>query len=194
MKSRNTGFPFTSPIEIPYSVQVKIENEETVPINSYDFSTAPADIRQRWVEQIIKDLQPGQKGLTAVRPCEIVVNINGTVEIRADPASSTEEKHQYVYPDRFRIPPATVEGLPLVEQASRAEMFAFGSLVYQIYSGHKPFEYLPDDCVEERFANAEFPRDTLDLDQWPLILSSWSFEFARDIHNSIPSTFSPSSI
>lgn len=182
-----------SPIEIPYRVQVKIENEETVPINSYDFSTTPADIRQRSVEQIIKDLQPGQKGLTAIRTCDIILNTNGTVEICAELASSAE-KHQYVYPDRFRIPPATVEDLPLDQQASRAEMFAFGSLVYHIYSGHKPFEHLPDDGVEERFANAEYPRDTFDLDPWPMILSSWSLEFARDLHNSVPSTSSPSSI
>lgn len=175
------------PVEVPCSVVVNTENGETVPINSYNFSNTSADIRQQWVKHVVEDLQPGRSGLKTIRACKIVLNIDGTAKISADPTSPAE-KHQYVYPVRFRIPPATVEDLSLEEQeqVTRAEMFAFGSLIYHIYSGHKPFNNLEDDSVQERFANAEFPDDTLDLDQWPMILSSWSLEFARHLHDIIP--------
>lgn len=174
-------------IEVNYSVLVNTLNGELVSINSYDFFTTLADIRQQWVEHVVQDLQPGRSGLDTIRACKIVLNIDGTVNISAVPTLPAEND-RYVYPHRFRIPPDTVEDLPLEEQVIRAEMFAFGTLLYHIYSGHKPFVDLQDDLVEERFANAEFPADTLGLDQWPMILSSWSFEFARDLHASIPST------
>ncbi|MCJ1269198.1 hypothetical protein MMC22_009087 [Lobaria immixta] len=174
-------------VKVPYKVLVNTLNGEPVPINSYDFSDISADIRQQWVEHVVQDLQPGRSGLETIRNCKIVLNIDGTANTSAIPTLPAE-KHRYVYPDRFRIPPTTVEDLSPEEKVARAEMFAFGTLLYHIYSGHKPFNNLQDDLVEERFENAEFPADTLDLDQWPMILSSWSFEFARDLHASIPST------
>lgn len=67
-------------------------------------------------------------------------------------------------------------------------MFAFKSLLYHIYSGRRPFEDLPDNSVEKCFANVEFPADrpnTLNTDQWPMILFSGSLEFPRDLHDSI---------
>lgn len=166
--------------EVNYSVLVNTLNGELVPINSYDFYTTLADTRQQWVEHVVQDLQPGRSDLDTIRACKIVLNIDGTANISTG-STLPAENHRYVYPDRFRIPPATVEDLSLKEQVMRAEMFAFGTFLYHIYSGRRPFDDLQDDLVEERFANAEFPADTLDLDQWPMILSSWSFEFARAI-------------
>lgn len=175
--------------EIPFSVLLSTEKGQTVPINSYDFSTVSKDIRQQWAGQVIKYLQPGRSGLEAIRACTIVLNINGTADVRAEPTEPVDG-NRFVYPLRFRIPSATVEENPL-EESGRAEMFAFGSLLYHIYSGHKPFHKFPDGCVEARFANAEIPNDVLDLDQWPMILSSWSAEFARDLHDSISCTLLP---
>lgn len=183
----------TSLVEVPYSVLVGMENSTPISINSYDFSTASAEIRQHWVEHIIEDLQPGRSGLEAIRACQILLNSNGNADVRLEP-TLYDENHHYVYPARFRIPPATIEDLPSGDQARRAEMFAFGSLLYHIYSGHKPFNNLSEELVEAYFANAEFPHDILDLDKWPMILSSWSLEFARDLHNSIACTsYLPSS-
>lgn len=178
-------------IEIPYSVLVTTEKGQTVPINSYDFFSASKKIRQQWAAHVIKDLQPGRSGQEAIRACTIVLNIDGTADVRVQPTEPVEE-NRFVYPVRFRIPSATVEESPL-EGSIRAEMFAFGSLLYHIYSGHKPFDKFPDEHVEARFANAEIPDDVLNLDQWPMILSSWSSEFARDLHDSISCTLLPTS-
>lgn len=177
-------------IEIPCNVLVRSENGETIPINSYDFSTTGADIRQQWAEHVMQGLQPGRSGLQAIRAYAIELNLNGTADVRAEPTTPVQNA-RHVYPPRFRIPPATVLDLALVEQAQRAEMFAFGSLLYHLCSGHRPFHRLPDTAVEACFATADFPDDTLALDTWPMILSSWSFEFARDLHESISRTSLP---
>lgn len=182
----NVNFEMTSS-EIPYSVLVNTENENYVPIESYDFSTVSVDIRSQWAERILQGLQSGRSGLQAIRTCKIVLNKNGTADVNAAPTLPTE-KWRYVYPTRFRIPPATIADLPLQEQVVRAEDFAFGSLLYHIYSDHRPFDNLPDEYVEARFANAEIPDDILNLDQWLMILSCWSFEFARELKGSIPCT------
>lgn len=183
-----------SSIEISCSVLVQTEKGESVPISSYDISSAGGDIRQQWVEQVLQGLQPGRSGLEAIRAFAIELNLNGTADVRAE-APAPVQNARHVYPARFRIPPATVADLALKDQASRAEMFAFGSLLYHLYSGHPPFHRLPDSAVEACFANADFPGDTLDLDTWPMILSSWSFEFARALRDSIsrtsPSLLSP---
>lgn len=172
-------------IEVPYSILVNTEAGGNVPINLYDFATTTADIRQQWVKHIIRDLQPSHGDLQAIRAYKIVLDTNGAADVHTEPTLPVEE-HRYVYPVRFWLPRVTVKDRPLEEQVGRAEMFALGSLLYHIYSGHKPFHNLPDQFVEACFANAKFPDDTLDLDQWPMILSCWSLEFARDLHATIP--------
>lgn len=184
--SNSVNLEMTS-VEIPYSVLVNTENDETVPIESYDFSTVSADIRHQWEEEIIKVLPSRRRGLQAIRAFKIVLKKNGTADVHAAPTVPTKNC-RYVYPVRFRIPPATMTDLYLEEQVNRAEFFAFGSLLYHIYSNHRPFDNLPDEDVQARFANAEVPDDISNLDQWLMILSCWSFEFARDFNESIPCT------
>ena len=185
MASSNSVDLEMSSFEIPDSVLVNTENEDYVPIESYDFSTISVDTRHQWGERIIQDLQSGRTGLQAIRACKIVLHKDGTADVDVAPTLPAE-KYRYVYPTRFRIPPAAIAELPLEEQVVRAENFAFGSLLYHIHSGHRPFDNLPDEYVEARFASAEIPNDLLSLDQWPVILSCWSFEFARDLNGSIP--------
>jgi hypothetical protein len=57
------------------------------------------------------------------------------------------------------------------EKNKRSEMFALGSLLYEINSGKKPFEELSDDEVQRRFSNGDFPSDITSLQLWPNILS-----------------------
>lgn len=190
VQARNTASSNTvdlemTTFEIPYSVLVNTENEDYVAIESYDFSTISVDTRHQWGERIIQDLQSGRSGLQAIRACKIVLHKDGTADVDVAP-TLPPKICRYVYPTRFRIPPAAIVDLPLEEQVGRAENFAFGSLLYHIHSGHRPFDNLPDEYVEARFASAEIPDDVLSLDQWPLILSCWSFEFARDLNGSIP--------
>ncbi|MCJ1467132.1 hypothetical protein MMC07_005754 [Pseudocyphellaria aurata] len=168
-------------IEVPYKVLVGVQNGTPVPIDSHDFSTTSADIRQQWIDHIIEDMRPGRSGLEVIRAVDILLNPDGTAGVTVEPTLSNDE-YNYGYPAPFRIPPATIEDLPSGERARRAEMFALGSLLYNVYSGHKPFDTLAEMYVEVHFADASFPDDVLDLDTWPMILSSWSLEFALELH------------
>jgi hypothetical protein len=102
-------------------------------------------------------------------PWEFILSLDGTVECLAlPPPDSHDDK---VYPPRFRIPPHTLLQLGQEEKNKRSEMFALGSLLYEINSGKKPFEELSDDEVQRRFSNGDFPSDITSLQLWPNILS-----------------------
>jgi hypothetical protein len=86
------------------------------------------------------------------------------------------------YPARYRIPISTIRDLPLQEQVRRAEKFALGALLYELFAGRRIFEGLSDKEAEHYGKAATFP----DLEQLPvdiqcLIYSCWSAEFGRYI-------------
>jgi hypothetical protein len=56
------------------------------------------------------------------------------------------------YPVLFRILPKILLGLSCQETSKRAEMFALGSLLYELMSTRKPFEELDDDEILARYS------------------------------------------
>ena len=72
-------------------------------------------------------------------------------------------------------------GLDEAEKVWRVEMFARASLLYEIFSGTKPFEDLTDDEVQDRFSNGKFPNDAISLPHSLNIYSGWSEEFAQKL-------------
>ncbi len=87
-----------------------------------------------------------------------------------------------VYPARFQIPPGTIRGLDYHEKVRRAERFAIASLLYEIFSGTKPFEELTEDEVQYRFSNAVFPNNAICLPNSLIIYSGWSKEFSQELN------------
>jgi len=87
------------------------------------------------------------------------------------------------YPASYRIPSGTISRFPNEEGLRRAHLFAFGSMMYEIYSEHgkPPFDGISDSDVQSLFGRALFPEVT-SLPQWPIILSCWSTEFAKELH------------
>jgi len=83
------------------------------------------------------------------------------------------------YPARYRIPTHTIRDLPLQEKIWRAEKFALGTLLYELLSGHRIFEGLSDQEVQNKFTDGNtFP----DISEVPilfqrLIYACWSAEF-----------------
>jgi hypothetical protein len=125
-------------------------------------------------------IQSGADLPNSIRPWDFVLSFDDSVRSLAVPSS--EDDHNRVYPARYRIPPATIEDLDEGERVKRAELFALGSILYEIWFSRKPFEELSDVEVQIRYSNANVPEDVTTLSQGPVILSCWSVEFARELY------------
>ena len=135
-------------------------------------------IRQSWargMEQFVKDMAEYQH----IRPLDFRLFLNGSVRLQPSDQESSVSTPSH-YPPPYRIPPETIIDLADNEKARRAELFAFGSLIYEVYANEAPFESLSASEIQARYRRAEFP-DVTHLPQWPLILSCWSVEFAREL-------------
>jgi len=95
---------------------------------------------------------------------------------------STASNCTTTYPASYRIPPETISQFPEKERINRAHLFAFASMMYEVYSEQckPPFDGLSETEIQERFSRAEFPEVT-SLPQWPIILACWSTEFAKEL-------------
>lgn len=78
-----------------------------------------------------------------------------------------------MYPAHYRIPPTSIDSLEQQEQINRQERFALATLLYEIGSGKKPFEWLSSEEVQ-RYSSAEFPDDVKNLPP-PLFIAILSF-------------------
>ena len=160
------------------SCRVQVMDEDR---NLTTIQQAPSAVRIIWALKLIKFLHPTPEAAIQIRPMNLIMLLDGTV--KAGPVLVGNSIN--LYPDQYRIPTSTIMDLPLQEQVWRAEKFALGTLLYEIFTGHTPFEGLNDEVVQDNDSlEAEFPHD-LDLIQ-PLCLQSliyacWSPEFGRYI-------------
>ena len=149
--------------------------------------TSSSETRRKWVAGM-QAVVAGSRNEDdmKIRPLDFVLGLDGSVhlangkEVRPALADDGCDACHFVYPSRFQIPPATIEDLDAKERVRRAELFALGSLIYEIHKGEAPFEELDDAEVQYRYAKAEFP-PVAELEQWPIILTCWSVEFACEL-------------
>ena len=133
-------------------------------------------LRQRWAEEIVKIFTSSPNPTSTIRPWDILLHHDGSVE-----ALSSEEEVRSFYPSRFRIPPRSILGLDEAEKVKRAEMFALGSLLYEVMTANEPFEKLSDDDVQDHYGRGIFPDDVFAMAMGPLLLACWSLEFEREM-------------
>ena len=168
-------------------VLVKVPGEEN---ESVTF-TKPRDVpnrndstRKSWVNGIKQFNENGTEA-NQIRPLDFQLSLDGSVERQPSSHFSLETSDLIAtYPSHYRIPPETITELDASQKIRRSELFAIGSLIYEIYANEAPFESLDDHEVQARYRKAEFP-DVTHLPQWPIILSCWSVEFARELHASL---------
>lgn len=113
----------------------------------------------------------------SVQPWDFLSKLDGSV--KPLPVSASESD---VYPARFQIPPDTIREPDHHERVRRAERFSMASLLYEIFTGTKPFEELTDDEVQYRFGNADFPDNASSLPNSLVIYSGWSEEFSMELN------------
>ena len=141
------------------------------------------EIRTKWMEGIITYFGQDANHRKSIRPWDFVAKLDGSVESLARPQLKGDQSTtgSQVYPTRFRIPQSILAGLEEEEQVRRTEMFALGSLIYEIMSKKQPFEDLSDAGVQRNFANGEFPKDAAELPHSLRIFAGWSEEFSKEL-------------
>ncbi|KAK0701567.1 hypothetical protein B0T26DRAFT_523377 [Lasiosphaeria miniovina] len=129
------------------------------------------ETRLMWAREIAREFLSWSNG-DSIRPWMFICSFDGTVErLAMQPPKGDYDK---VYPVRCRIPPGTILRLGKEERNKRSEMFALGSLLYEVNSGNKPFKELNDDEVQLRFSKGKFPDDVESLQLCPAILFCWN--------------------
>ena len=174
--------------EVPCLLNIMPDTDTKALISLEEISS---ETRKKWVAGMQAIVI--QKGInddenSQIRPLKFTLFLDGSVKSaehieemlapsHKDDEDMNDKDFRLVYPSRYRIPPESIEDLGHKEKVRRAELFALGSLIYQIHKGHAPFEELDNAGVQDKYSNAEFP-DVTGLEQWPIILSCWSLEFA----------------
>ena len=168
--------------------RIRVEKGETDDIRTGQLDTSTGsdlkdcpgvsiEIRTQWAREVMKyfGVIPD-----CIRPWDFIARLDGSVE-SLQPSAPLSAPGGTIYPARFQIPPGTIGDLDQHEMVKRVERFAMASLLYEILSGKKPFEELPDDEVQRRFSNAVFPDDAQALPNSLVIYSGWSEEFSQEL-------------
>ena len=144
-------------------------------LNLRDRPDIPIETRVKWANGVIAIVQSDSQTPDKIRPWCLELFLNGTVSVRLEPTGGD------VYPARYRIPVDAVVGSEHREAIKRAELFALGTLLYEIETGQKPFECLGDEEVQRKYGAGEFPVDVPNLKLGPLIYYYW--ESTSSAHN-----------
>lgn len=165
-------------------IRVQAHNADTEmhTLHPRDMPDIMAITRKSWVTGL-QDYVTGLPSHLEIRALDFQLSISGSVSVSPQPMSPVPPLvtiHPSVYPSAYRIPPETISGLAAEEKVRRAELFALGSLIYEIYADEAPFASLLEQDIQAQFRQAHFPNVT-HLFRWPIILSCWSVEFARAI-------------
>jgi hypothetical protein len=115
----------------------------------------------------------------SIHPISLIVNMNGTIHAKPVHVVVPANALPGFYPARYRIPMFTISKLSLEKQIWRAEMFALGTLLYELFTGHRIFKGLSDEMIQNHYCEADqFPEiDNLPVHVQCLIYACWSAEF-----------------
>ena len=154
------------------------ESESPTLLRPRDVTDISDSTRQSWVDGMKRFVESGTED-QRIRPLDFHLSLDGSVEVQPSDQTSPDLLPN-TYPSAYRIPPETIIDLEPHERVRRAELFALGSMIYEISAEQAPFESFEDSDIQARYRRAEYPPVT-HLPQWPIILSCWSVEFAREL-------------
>lgn len=168
--------------EVPCRIQFRDHTGKLLPITCH--TDVPSEFREKFALGLIRFIHPTCKTVTQIRPVSLILDLkDGTVEAETVHVMLARNQSR-VYPARYRIPPSTISDLPLQEQVWRAEKFALGTLLYELFAGRRIFEGLPDDVVQSNYRTVTFPAFPPDEEElrFPfncLFYACWSAEFGH---------------
>ncbi|KAB8300435.1 hypothetical protein EYC80_000608 [Monilinia laxa] len=158
-------------------------------MNNFEFNpNHQRKLRLKWAASIqnlfYTDQEPQDRNY--LRNFDIVLNIDGSAEnyFQDQSASSVSAT---LYPARYQLPEAISANLDTTEERiAKAELFALGSLLYEVVSGHHLVYELgesadDDRAIQELIAAGNFPEDLWDLPVTPKILVCFHAEFLQEM-------------
>lgn len=147
-------------------------------------SDIPLQTRLQWAESISEKFLDRQNLDTGygIRDWDLVLGLDGSVENHADntlPASPLTR----AYSARYRIPKVIIERISSDEEnVKRKELFALGSLLYEVFSGNKIFSSEKgEEHIQAYFVGGKLPEDIWGLPCAVRILACWCPGFAKDL-------------
>jgi hypothetical protein len=143
------------------------------------------ELHIQWANAIQQLFFPAQDqpNRTYLRNWDIILNIDGSAENylqNSDQAQDQAVSSAKSYPPRYQLPDTISErlGANEPERILRQEIFALGSILYEVATGHKLFHSLGDGdavggIVQTCIARGLFPEDLWGLQLMPRILGCW---------------------
>ncbi|MCJ1248403.1 hypothetical protein MMC30_005620 [Trapelia coarctata] len=159
-----------------------------VELNLKDRPDIPIETRLKWANGVIAAVQSDSENPDRIRPWCLQLFLDGTVLAQLVPLEGD------VYPARFRMPANLLVGYDAGKAVKRAELFALGSLLYEIETGTKPFEGLSDEEVQRDYSDGEFPEGVPYLKLGPLISYYWestTFQHGTEKSDEMPNPSKP---
>ncbi|KAF5874787.1 uncharacterized protein Bfra_003236 [Botrytis fragariae] len=136
-----------------------------------------SNLRLKWAHSIHKLFFTDEKASDRnnVRNFDFQLNVDGSVENRFQnqPASLMTTMQ---YPTRYQLPEAISDRLNTTEErVARAELFALGSILYEVILGHQLFHEVDEGLdngreIQRLIAIGSFPEDLWNLPITPKIL------------------------
>jgi hypothetical protein len=145
------------------------------------------ELHLQWANSIqqlfFTDQEPPNR--TYIRNWDIVLSINdGSAENYFQDQSASSAR---LYPPRYQLPEAISDRLDTNEERIlRTELFALGSILYEVATGHRLFHEIDESVANERviqtlIALGMFPDDLWDLPITPRILGCWCPRFISEM-------------
>ncbi|PQE27913.1 Interferon alpha-inducible 6 27 protein [Rutstroemia sp. NJR-2017a BBW] len=125
---------------------------------------------------------------TCIRNWDLILHLDGSVEnIAQNPLTFSEPAK--LYPVRYRLPEAISDRIIISQdRIQRVELFALGSILYEIIAYHQLFHEIyegvdNEEKIQSLIAKGEFPDDLWGLSITPTILGYWCPKFQEEIFN-----------
>jgi hypothetical protein len=148
-----------------------------------------SEMRLQWAKKIANqyctDTAPDHR--YGVRDWDLVLDYDGPVANVAEspssqPTLSTAVAQKREYPVHYQAPKSIIDRLDSsLERIRRTELFALGSLLYELISSKKPFHDKSEQEIQILYARGDFPDDVWSLQNSISILCCWCPEFAYEV-------------
>lgn len=203
----SVGTSLTMPEEVPCSVRIREQNRLTSLLTHADIELKVRTLWAEKLMKLVSNAEPHDviqpldfllsmdgsvrdltgepfddlKEVKTRNSLEILLGSSKKIQAMKQKPHSDQKAtgEKAAYPAHSRIPPGSIADLDQSEQVKRAESFALGSLLYEIFTNDKPFAAFNADEVQIKFSQAQVPADDLPPHLCALIYTCWSFEFAQ---------------